>query len=122
MKFLFLFLLVTSSSYAANLNDLKNIPNNTCFIDNYRNKLSHKWEKQKNKLPWVFIEKDATAIRIAQPSSFCNENEIPLRDCKFYWDRTIEFKDPAWNEILKDISIMKCPDDLKGKQLTNRLK
>lgn len=95
MKTFLLMLLISSYSFAEDgIATLKGAPAYTCFRYEFLVKPEHKWEKEtlKVSLPWVLLDQDETAVYIAQPSSFCDENSVPLRECNYYWFRTVEFK------------------------------
>jgi hypothetical protein len=89
----------------------------------YSSTPQHSWENERTLEPlaWVVLDKDSTAIRIAQPSSFCSENRIPLEECNYYWDRTVEIKD-SWLDHQGSFVQIECPKKLNEKNLKRILR
>lgn len=125
MKWLILLSLLSVNGYASGYNDVKKLDKFTCFLVNDPLKPKHTWETQSKELPWAFAEKDNTAMRIFQPAPFCTENRISLKDCKYYWDRTMEFSnnDSDWGRnIFRSVTFIKCPKEFNKNNYHNKVR
>lgn len=115
-KFITIILFFSNASLAGTALELSKLEDLTCLEQAPSVVIQHSWQKIKNlDLLWVMIEKDTTAIRIAQPSSFCYENSIKLVNCNYYWDRTVSF-DNDWLDR-STFKKVKCPNKLNKKNL-----
>lgn len=97
--------------FADNYKTISKMEKHTCFVFKIKNIKKHHWDSDKIEytLPFVFMDKDKTAVRIAQPSSFCTDNGLKLNQCNFYWDRTVP-EENNWLDIYpNEIEKINCP-------------